>query len=385
MRIAIVLTGFIYPDAIGGAEIFTLQLALLLAKRNHKVYLIAYRGSKLSSFKYGNLTFYSIKPSTRRIYGLLNKILYLFHLVRLKPDVCLSIFFESSLPIVIYSSIFRKPYIIRFAGHDELIIKRVTRGSRELKLYALKSVIDSIYWRFLIKLIKRDAKRGKAILIALHKAMRNNLVKAGFPNSSIIVIPNFVLNKFFHVKPDYESNIVGYVGRLTYEKGVDILLKALITIRNTVDNVKLLIVGDSPLKKYILELVSRLHIEDAVIITGFVPNSEVLNYLSKMSIFVLPSRYEGLPNALLQAMAAGLPIVATSVGGVPELITGGRNGLLVPPDNVDKLVEAVKLLLQNKELARSLALQAREDAKRYTVARIVNCYEKVFKYIANKT
>jgi len=368
-----------YPDVTGGAEIFALQLALSLAKRGHKVYLIAYRGSRLSSFRYGNFTFYSIKPLTRRIIRLLNLISFLAYLVRLRPDVCLSIFFQSSLPVSLYSGIFRKPYAIRFTGSDEFVIRQMSRKSKRLEKLRAK-----VFWRFLIKLVKKDAKRGRAFLIALNREMRKNLTESGFPSNAIIVIPNFVLRRFFKIKPSHESDVIGYVGRLEYVKGIDILLKAFITIRAMNRSVKLLIVGDGTLKKYILELAKHHNIEDSVTVTGFVPNTEVPKYLSKMSIFVLPSRREGFPNTLLQAMAAGLPIVTTSVGGVPELITNGRNGLLVPPDNVKELAKAIELLLKTREMARNLAFQARKDAKKYTIDRIVDRYEKILRYIAEK-
>ena len=381
MKVAIVLHGPIYPDVTGGAEVFTLQLALSLANRGYKVYLIAYRGSKLSSYRYGNLVFYSIKPSLSKIGKLLNLLMFFLYLVRIRPDVCLSIFFESSLPVSIYSNIFKRSYAIRFAGHDELNVRRLSKGLRNSKIYALTS-LGEIYYRFLIKIVRRDAERGRALLIALHKTMRNNLIEAGFPRNSIIVIPNFILSRFFDVKPNYESRIIGYVGRLHYEKGVDILIRAFALIKGFDNNAKLLIVGDGPLRGYILELAKRLRIEDSVEVTGSVPNTKVPEYLAKMSIFVLPSRYEGLPNALLQAMAAGLPIVATSVGSVSDIIINGRNGLLVSPEDVNELAKAIKLLMDNRELAMKLALQARKDAKRYTVTKIIHCYEKVLKHLA---
>ena len=83
-------------------------------------------------------------------------------------------------------------------------------------------------------------------------------------------------------------------------------------------------------------------------------------------------------------MASGLPIVATSVGGVPELITNGKNGILVPPESVNELAHAIELLLKDEEKARSLAFQVREDAKKYTIDKIVNRYEKLFKYATKR-
>jgi len=380
VKIAIVLMGPMYPDVTGGAEIFALQLALSLAKRGHRVYLIAYRGSKFSTLRYGNLVFCSIKPLRLKVGVLLNSISFFIQLVRLRPDVCLSIFFHSSLPGLLYSIIFRKPHVIRFTGADERVISWLTRKSRKIMNLEINALIIVYSW-FLKKLVRWGARRGKTFLIALHSTMRKNLIEFGFPRNSIIVIPNFVPKIFFSIKPNYEQNVIGYVGRLEYVKGTDVLLRAFIAVKQLNNSVKLLIVGDGSLRKYILELAKCLNIEDAITVTGFIPNTEVPKYLSKMSICVLPSRHEGFPNVLLQAMAAGLPIVASSVGGVPELITNGRNGLLVPPDNVKELARAIELLLKNKDMAKSLAFQAREIARKYTIDMVTVRYEKLFKIL----
>jgi glycosyltransferase involved in cell wall biosynthesis len=91
-------------------------------------------------------------------------------------------------------------------------------------------------------------------------------------------------------------------------------------------------VGDGPERPRLQRLSKELGVLEKVTFTGFVPHSKVPEFLRKASVFVLPSRFEGLPNALLQAMAAALPCVATSVGGVPDVIKDGVNGILVPPN-----------------------------------------------------
>ena len=102
--------------------------------------------------------------------------------------------------------------------------------------------------------------------------------------------------------------------------------------------------------------------------------------LEKLSIFVLPSHYgEGLSNALLQAMAAKLPIITTKIRGATDLITHGYNGILISPREPGKLSEAIEKLLKDKSLARKLGRNAYKTAQKYSMEKIVKEYEKIIK------
>ena len=110
---------------------------------------------------------------------------------------------------------------------------------------------------------------------------------------------------------------------------------------------------------------------------GLVAYEQIPFLLSKFSLFVLPSRLEGLPNALLQAMAMSLPVIASSVGGVPDLIDDKVNGLLVKPEDPYELAKAIIFLLENKTAAKERAMDARIKAEDYRISKIVSIYEKV--------
>ena len=378
MKVAIVVTHYMYPDVIGGAEIFTYKLALFLAKRGHEVHLLAFRGSKFISRRFGKLFFHAIPRPLIPLGKTIARLFFAICLMRIKPDAVLSVFIDSALPVLAYSCFFRGLSAIRFVGVDVRILEKVYLKKKLSTLHiSERSIWAKIYWNVIVNLIKRYVKNRKILLIALNNDMRSSLVKVGFPDDAIFIIPNFVDGSFFKCMPNYNGNVIGFVGRLVFVKGIDILLNAFSIVRNEIGDAFLLLVGDGAMREEILKQAKKLNCSEYVKVTGFVSNNEVPKYLSEMAVFVLPSRHEGTPNALLQAMAAGLPIVATSVGGVPQLIKHGKNGLLVPPENSEALAKAIIFLLKNKELAKKLGLQAHKDAKQYSVDRIVKVYEKI--------
>jgi glycosyltransferase involved in cell wall biosynthesis len=248
----------------------------------------------------------------------------------------------------------------------KVVIKVAATGPLSDICMAKKSLLGCLFLNI--------AKHADAI-IALCAQAEKELVDTGFPRDRIVRIPNGVDASFF--KPDAEvSRLPGnllFVGRLDYMKGVDILLKSIASSHTGDNQISCCIVGDGPFKKTLQQLACELDIADKVTFAGACTN--VLPYLQKASCFVLPSRSEGMPNVLLEAMACGLPIIATSVGGIPDIITDGRNGLLIPPDDVPALSLALANVLTDHDLARRLGKQASMDAeKHFSIDKVADAY-----------
>jgi glycosyltransferase involved in cell wall biosynthesis len=144
------------------------------------------------------------------------------------------------------------------------------------------------------------------------------------------------------------------VCRHVHKKGVDTLLRAFALIRDDAPDVSLVLVGDGPLFREHKGLAARLQIEDRVVFMGEVAHSDVPPFFSKCTLFVLPSRAEPFGLVLLEAAYHSKPIVCTRVGGVPEIITSGVNGLLVESDDPSAMAAQILTLLRNDELARRL-------------------------------
>lgn len=146
-----------------------------------------------------------------------------------------------------------------------------------------------------------------------------------------------------------------YVGRLSKEKGLEVLLQAFRAIvrktqGSTVSNVKLHIVGSGRIENTLKSCADKIGIGPFVRFHGFVPFDRLLPLYDRSQIFVLPSFTEGLPRVLFEAMARGLAIVATRVGGISWMIKDGENGLLVDPGDVNKLEKALRTLLEDEDL-----------------------------------
>lgn len=170
---------------------------------------------------------------------------------------------------------------------------------------------------------------------------------------------------------------VMYLGRLSSEKGLPVLFKAIAKINKTMPT-ELHIIGTGPLKQELQELSEKLNISD-IQWYGYVDSGRPLfDALSNGDIFVLPSLSEGLPSVIAEAMSQGLPIVSTSVGGIPEILENGQAGLLVEPSDVDSLALAIEQALTDFQLREKLISKSIEMAH-------INCVEnqmcRVYKQI----
>jgi len=173
------------------------------------------------------------------------------------------------------------------------------------------------------------------------------------------------------------SPLLGTVARLTVQKGLSYLLQALSTLRARFPGIYCVIVGDGPLRSDLESLAVRLGLEDHVRFCGL--RRDVPAILQSLDLFVLPSLFEGLPVALLEAMAAGRPVVATRVAGSSEVIEDGVNGRLVPPADAAALAEAMAELLDDPEQAQALARRGQEIVRqRYTIDRVTEAYERLY-------
>jgi glycosyltransferase involved in cell wall biosynthesis len=199
-------------------------------------------------------------------------------------------------------------------------------------------------------------------------------VGIGEPGDYVMIRSGIELDRFGHpLVPGEETRailgipagapVVGTVTRLSAQKSPLDFVRAASRVAAEMPEAHFLMVGDGPLKSDVDKLVRELGISNRVIMTGL--RRDVPELLAAMDIFVLTSLWEGLPRVLPQAMAAGLPIVATSVDGNVEAIRHGANGLLTPPGEPDSLAAAVLSLFADKELARKLAAAGKERVQEY--------------------
>jgi len=216
------------------------------------------------------------------------------------------------------------------------------------------------------------------------------LASIGIPDSKRYFIPNGVdTGKFAPAAPQQRARLrrelaldeevtAVYTGRLVPEKCVNHLLAIWPALRNEQPGVQLIILGDGPDE-------ARLRQEAGAGVRFVGRVDDVLPYLQAADLFVLPSATEGLSNSLLEAMAAGLPVVATRVGGAPDVVTPGQSGLLVPPDDKVVLQQAVHTLLADEGLRRRMAQQARQViVERYGLVAVARKLMELYTAVADQ-
>jgi len=183
-------------------------------------------------------------------------------------------------------------------------------------------------------------------------------------------------------RPAGDAPVIGAVGRFTSEKGHVHLVEAFARVRGSLPGARLVLVGFGELEKDLRGRVRGLGLEDAVTFTGERDSAEVLHGID---LFVQPSLYESQGLAILEAMAAGRPVIAADVGGVRDVVRDGETGLLVRAADPGALAEAILRLARDPSAAASMAARARERVRGlFSVERMVAEYARLYKELLGR-
>ncbi|HHY93851.1 MAG TPA: glycosyltransferase family 4 protein [Firmicutes bacterium] len=220
-------------------------------------------------------------------------------------------------------------------------------------------------------------------IIAVSAGVQAELLEAGFSPRQVVHIPNGIdLRPFarFSLPARTFRYRVGTVARLSRQKGLPYLIEAAARVLAAEPRATFLIGGQGPEEPRLREMIESQGLEGRVTLAGFV--DDVPGFLENLDVYVLSSLYEGLPLATLEAMAAALPVVATSVGGVPEAVEDGVTGLLVPSRDPVALAEAILALLRDPARADALGRAGRRRVEvefdaRLMAERVVALYREV--------
>jgi len=221
----------------------------------------------------------------------------------------------------------------------------------------------------LLRWTLRASRRTTALALAVSQATAAAVTETvGIPVERLRVVGNPVDVDRLHANSagfeqcrarlaiDSQTFLLGYVGRVAQEKGLSDLLQGVARFRRANERVALVVVGDGPLSQTLQDEATQLGIGDAAHFVGHQERSAA--WIKACDALVLPSLTEGLPLTILEAFALGTPVVATRVGGIPELVLDGETGLLIAPHDVDGLCRAVERLQRSAKLARALAAAA---------------------------
>mgnify|MGYP006279854699 CR=1 FL=1 len=356
MKIAILVKEF-PPNVIGGTETQSRRMAAELQRRtDHKVtvYTKAYPGEEQinSEFDLVRIPNWRISPFISTLTFILMAFLYLFR-DRHQYNVlqCMMVYPNGFVGYLLHR-LSGLPYFAWIRGGDFYLMK------------------DTGWKRWMINKVLSDTE----VFVQTEHIKRD--VQSEFPLSNLTVLGNGVTIP----AETADGDAIVYVGRLKEQKGVHVLLRALDKLEH---DEKVLIVGEGPEKDRLEGLAEQLDVD--VEFVGEVPPGAVDSYLRKGKMLVLPSiRGEGLPNAILEAMAMGLPVVATEVAGIPDIISNGENGFTAPPNDAEALAEQIQLLSEDEQKRRQMGQTAREYViENHSWEQIIDELEKVYEKLAN--
>jgi colanic acid/amylovoran biosynthesis glycosyltransferase len=246
------------------------------------------------------------------------------------------------------------PLIVTLHGFD------VTRSLKDMLLDFKPS-----FYNYFINRKELFEKADKFICVS--DFIRQKAIEAGFPENKLIThYIGIDVEQFSFREKLPDDQIILHVARLVEKKGTTYLLKALAQVRENIPNVKLVIIGDGPLRSKLEDEAKSLDLEENVEFLGVQPNTVVKKWLDKASLMCVPSIVadngdaEGLGIVNLEAAAKGVPVVAFASGGIVEAVVDGVTGYLVPEKNIKLLSKRMVEILSNKELQVKLGKQSRD-------------------------
>lgn len=217
-------------------------------------------------------------------------------------------------------------------------------------------------------------RHGAEAYIAVSGRVRESLLNAGVPAACVTVVPDGIdLGQLSArrapacVRDEFSLDagvrVVGNIAALTEEKSQADLLRAAVSVLAARSDVRFFLVGEGVCRARLERLARELSISDRVVFTGF--RNDALDLLGMFDVFVMSSRHEGLGTSIMNAQAAGVPVVATRAGGIPEIVEDGASGLLVPPGDPESIAAAILRMLADEGLRRRCTAGAQERARGY--------------------
>lgn len=277
-----------------------------------------------------------------------------------------------------------------------LVGRLAARKAGKKVVTTVHSLLERDYPGFVSCLVNRWAEiatRGWTDhFIAVSRALKEQLVSGGLPEEKVTVIYNGIVPEEFRPPAEPgaaraklgfgpEVPLVGMVARLHAVKGHRYFLEAARKLLLQRPGARFVVVGDGPCRAVLEELAGRLGIAGQVVFTGFV--EDVRPLMADLDVLVISSLWEGFGLTAVEAMALGVPVVATRVGGLPEVVRHGETGLLVPPADPEALAKGIAWMLDNPGAAREMAGKGGEVVRKmFTAAVMARRTEELYRRVA---
>jgi glycosyltransferase involved in cell wall biosynthesis len=346
-----------YPPIGGGAGNASAHIAAHLEKMGHAVTVVTARfGALPDQETKGGVIVHRVPALRRRqdrsnpleqLAFILSASLKTIHLASSsKPDVTLAFFGVPSGAVAwLLKTFYRIPYIVSLRGGD-------VPGFRPYDF--------RVYHRLIAPFLRKIWKNA-VVIVANSNGLRQ-LAGAFDPRFDIPIIPNGVdLEAYRLIERDWSFPRLLSVGRVVHQKGLDLAMRALGGLKQL--RWEWHIAGDGPQLQGLRSLAQELDIGDRVHFLGWQSGGQLIESYKRANIFLFPSRHEGMPNAMLEAMASGLPVVASCIAGSEELVLDGQTGYLFPSEDIESLQAALEAILSDPVLRQQMGSASRLHAE----------------------
>tara|TARA_Y100000590_G_scaffold168355_1_gene192552 strand:+ start:64 stop:1230 length:1167 start_codon:yes stop_codon:yes gene_type:complete len=378
-----VVSGSYHPE-VGGPSTYLRRLLPELIERGHHVSVITYTDAKISGID--DSFSYHVYRVSRSWPLILRLVLFTINILWRARDYDVLFVSDYGLPAILANLILRKPIVLKnvsdfaweYSVRHNWINKKQTIDEFQISNHG---------WRVRVFQAIRAWYTKKASLVIVPSKYIGKLVSSwGVPPDQIRVVYNSLDYSRFDNLPSKKdvrktlgysekSPIVLTAARLVSWKGVDSIIRTIARIRDDFPRVNLMVVGDGPERRQLEKL--AVESELPVQFLGFKSQENLYHIMRAADVFVLFSTYEGMPHSVLEAMACGTPVVASSIGGTVEVITDQVNGLLVPAGNEAALADAIKQLLNQVSLAQKLSIGAANTLQRFSWDSLIETTENV--------
>jgi len=370
-----------YYPIVGGMETQGRIMAEDWVEVGFQVIVITRRSNdNLKKFeKIGEVSIYRVPPiGSSHLNRWIMLVTSLPTLIRLVPQydiIFVSGFRSLGIIGVLISKLFHKVCILKADNNGEMSGDYFKGGLAKWNLTLSSRPVRAFLW------LRNQLLKQADVFISLAKEITQEFLNYGIAQNKITLIPNSVDTTVFHpipspkkdelrkklgIKPD--NKVVIYTGRLLETKGLPLLMKVWYKIITEHDQCQLVIVGGGSkdihdCEEEIKQYVESNHLEDSVKFTGNVTNVD--EYLQASDIFVFPTENEAFGISLIEAMACGLPVIATPVGGIKDIVNNRNNGLIVEVGSFTELYNALAYLISNEDLSRALGEGALMTVQNY--------------------
>ncbi len=404
----VLLVSGVYPPQIGGPSAQTEQIAQGLIARGIEVQVVTYGTARLSKVV-DRVPVTFIDGSSRR--GLGNKIIrnaQIFRdMLRIIKDFCPTIIhmqtitFNLSIMTGIAAKICRIPAMIKFSS--DLVLDRNNRDQLVGDSHSNSSNSSNIIQKistFVLELIQRFLLFNYDCIWATTPVYRERLInKYAVSDRKILLLPNFIdLQRFESIatsrqseqinqksssfKTESQNIVLLTVSRLIAWKGIEICLEAVSHLEDLPISLRIVGKGAPNYELSLRELAQRLGVSERVEFRGGVPPSQIAEEYRTADIFVLASYFEAFGIVLVEAMAAGVPIVATNGGGIPYVVEDGVSAKLVPCGDAVSLANAIRSLVTSEEKLHHMAIAARSRAKQFDLNIVLDKLVTIYQSLA---